>query len=180
MVGSALKPSRMAIRALGQGKEAAFSVDQYLQGKAVKGECFRFNSRFGKLDPAEYAEYLKEAVAGDRIEPVSMAMGLDREQVKMEAARCLHCDCRDLENCRLGFILMSTGPIKGRFKSDERQLCVKADQHDSVIYEASKCIKCGLCVRITEKYSEDFGLTFVGRGFDVVVGIPFNESLGSG
>ncbi len=53
----------MAIRALGQGKEAAFSVDQFLQGKAVKGEAFRFNSRFGKLDPAEYAEYLKESVA---------------------------------------------------------------------------------------------------------------------
>jgi NADH dehydrogenase/NADH:ubiquinone oxidoreductase subunit G len=34
-------------------------------------------------------------------------------------------------------------------------------------------------VRITEKYSEEFGFTFIGRGFDVVVGIPFNESLGS-
>ena len=49
-----------------------------------------------------------------------------------------------------------------------------------MIYEDSKCIKCGLCVRITEKYSEDFGLTFIGRGFDVRVGIPFNESLGKG
>ncbi|MDX2430187.1 MAG: NAD(P)-binding protein, partial [Bacteroides sp.] len=180
VVGSALKPSRMAIRALGQGKEAAFSVDQYLQGKAVKGESFRFNSRFGKLDPAEYAEYLKESVAGDRIEPVSMAMGLDREQVKKEAARCLHCDCSELENCRLRIYSDEYGANQRRFKSEERQLCIKADQHDSVIYEASKCIKCGLCVRITEKYCEDFGLTFIGRGFDVVVGIPFNESLGSG
>ena len=64
VVGSALKPSRMAIRALGQGKESAFSVDQYLQGKPLTGERFRFNSRFGKLDPAEYAAYMKESVAG--------------------------------------------------------------------------------------------------------------------
>jgi NADH dehydrogenase/NADH:ubiquinone oxidoreductase subunit G len=56
----------------------------------------------------------------------------------------------------------------------------KLDQHDRVIYEPSKCIKCGICVRITEKYKEDFGLAFIGRGFDVVVGIPFNETLERG
>ena len=46
-----------------------------------------------------------------------------------------------------------------------------------MIYEPSKCIKCGICVRITEKYREDFGMTFIGRGFDVEVGIPFSEPL---
>ncbi len=180
VVGSALKPSRMAIRALGQGKEAAFSVDQYLQAKDVSGEPFMFNSRFGKLNPAEYAEYLKESVPGDRIEPVSLAEGMSREEVMKEAARCLHCDCRELENCRLRIYSDQFGADQRKFKSEDRQLCTKSDQHEHVIYEASKCIKCGLCVRITEKYSEDFGFTFIGRGFDVVVGIPFNESLGSG
>ena len=179
VVGSALKPSRMAIRALGQGKEAAFSVDQYLQGKPIKGERFMFNSRFGKLDPAEFAEYLKESVEGKRIEPVSMAEGLSREQVMQEAARCLHCDCRDLATCRLRIYADQYAADQRRFRSEERLFSTKAGQHESVIYEASKCIKCGLCVRITEKYSEDFGFTFIGRGFDVIVGIPFNESLGS-
>ena len=139
-----------------------------------------FNSRFGKLDPAEFVEYLKESVPGKRIEPESFAMGLDREQVKKEAARCLHCDCRELESCRLRIYSDRYGADQRRFKSEERQLLTKADQHEYVIYEDSKCIKCGLCVRITEKYSEDFGLTFIGRGFDVVVGIPFNESLDKG
>ena len=97
-----------------------------------------------------------------------------------EAARCLHCDCRDLEHCRLRIYSDQHGADQRRFKSEQRQFCTKADQHENVIYEASKCIKCGICVRITERYSEDFGLTFIGRGFDVVVGIPFNESLRSG
>jgi ferredoxin len=179
VVGSALKPSRMAIRALGQGKEVAYSVNQLLRNESVKGERFIFNSRFGKLVPAEFAEYLKESVAGNRLEPKIKAEGLDREQVMKEAARCLHCDCRELENCRLRIYSDQYGASQRRFKSEERLLCLKADQHENVIYEPSKCIKCGLCVRITEKYSEEFGFTFIGRGFEVVVGIPFNESLGS-
>lgn len=28
-----------------------------------------------------------------------------------------------------------------------------------------------------KKYREKFGLTFIGRGFDVIIGIPFDESL---
>jgi len=35
-------------------------------------------------------------------------------------------------------------------------------------------------VRINEKYKEECGFTFIGRGFDVVVGIPFNETLENG
>ena len=46
-----------------------------------------------------------------------------------------------------------------------------------MIYEPGKCIKCGLCVRITEEAGERLGLTFLGRGFDVRVDVPFNESL---
>ena len=180
VVGSALKPSRMAIRALGQGKEAAFSVDQFLSGQPVSGEKFMFNSRFGKLVPAEYGEYLKESAGGNRVEPKVKARGLDAEQVMEEAARCLHCDCRDLEQCRLRAYSDLYRASQKRFRSDERVLCRKRDQHDLVIHEPSKCIKCGICVRITEKYGEQFGLTFIGRGFDVVVDIPFNESLGNG
>ncbi len=179
VVGSALKPSRMAIRALGQGKEAAFSIDQLLRGEPVSGEKFMFNSRFGKLAQAEFAEYLKESVAGNRIEPARVVDGFDRDQVMKEAERCLHCDCRELKNCKLRIYSDHYGADQKRFKSDERELCRKSDQHDYVIHEPSKCIKCGLCVRITEKYSEEFGFTFVGRGFDVVVDVPFNESLGN-
>ncbi len=180
VVGSALKPSKMAIRALGQGKESSFSVDQYLSDKPVTGERFLFNSRFGKLLPAEYAEYLKESVEGNRIEPADLMDGLEPEEVMKEAKRCLHCDCRDLENCRLRLYSDEYEADQKRFRSEERHLCRKLDQHELVIYEPSKCIKCGVCVRITEKYREDYGLTFIGRGFEVVVGIPFNESLASG
>lgn len=179
-VGSALKPSKMAIRALGQGKEVSFSVDQLLRGKEVTGERFMFNSRFGKLLPAEHAEYLKESVELERIEPEKLTDGFTSVQVLDEAKRCLHCDCRDLHYCRLRIYSDAYEADQKRFKSEERVICRKMDQHERVIYEPSKCIKCGICVRITEKYKEEYGLTFIGRGFEVVVGIPFNESLANG
>jgi NADPH-dependent glutamate synthase beta subunit-like oxidoreductase len=179
-VGSALRPAKLAIRVLGQGKEVSFSVDQFLRKEAVTGERFRFNSRFGKLIPAEYAEYLKESVEGKRLEPAVKSKGLTREQVMEEAARCLHCDCRDLENCRLRIYSDDYGADQKRFKSEERLTCTKQVQHDQIIYEPSKCIKCGICVRITEKYTDEFGLTFIGRGFEVVVGVPFGESTREG
>jgi len=179
-VGSALKPSKLAIRVLGQGKEAAFSVDQYLRKKPVLGEHSRFNSRFGKLVPAEYAEYMKESVEGPRLEPEAKGSGLSADQVMEEAKRCLHCDCRDMHTCSLRLYSEDYGADQKRFKSEERLLCTKQDHHDQIIYEPSKCIKCGICVRITEKYKDDFGLTFIGRGFDVVVGVPFNETIGAG
>ena len=180
VVGSALKPSKLAIRVLGQGKESAFSVDQFLKEQPVKGEPRLFNSRFGKLVPAEYGEYLKESVEGSRLEPAQKGDGLTAEQVMEEAARCLHCDCRDLKSCRLRLYSDAYAADQKRFKSEERQLCTKQVQHDEVIYEPSKCIKCGICVRLTAKHKEDFGFTFIGRGFDVVVGIPFNESTAAG
>ena len=180
VVGSALRPAKLAIRVLGQGKEVSFSVDQFLRKEAVSGESFRFNSRFGKLIPAEYAEYLKESVEGKRLEPAVKAQGLTREQVMEEAARCLHCDCRDLENCKLRIYSDTYGADQKHFKSEERLVCTKHVQHQEIIYEPSKCIKCGICVRITEKYKDEFGLTFIGRGFEVVVGVPFGESTAEG
>ncbi|MCK5067709.1 MAG: (2Fe-2S)-binding protein [Bacteroidales bacterium] len=180
VVGSALRPAKLAIRVLGQGKEVSFSVDQFLRNEPVTGERFLFNSRFGKLVPAEYAEYLKESKEGERLEPEVRAQGFTKEQVMEEAARCLHCDCRDLQNCRLRLYSDAYGADQKRFKSEERLACTKQVQHDQVIYEPSKCIKCGICVRITEKYKDAFGFTFIGRGFEVVVGVPFGESTAEG
>lgn len=180
VTGSALRPSKMAIRTLGQGKEAAFSVSQYLEGKKVVGEKFRFNSRFGKLAAEEVQEYMKEATDNNRLEPEEIQKGFSRREVMKEAARCMHCDCRDLENCKLRIFSDQYSADQKRFKSPERKLIVKQFQHDRVIFESAKCIRCGVCVEICREYREDFGFTFIGRGFEIEVGIPFNEELKEG
>jgi len=46
-----------------------------------------------------------------------------------------------------------------------------------IIYEAGKCIDCGLCIQTAARAGEELGLTFVGRGFDVRVAVPFDRSI---
>ena len=179
--GNAVRPFKLAIQSLGQGKEAAYSVDQFLKKQPVTGEPERFNSRFGKLLDSEYSEYLKESFAYSRLEPAgSKKVGFTDEEVMKEAARCLHCDCRKLDNCKLRNYSELYAANQKHFAYDERKTVTKQIQHDLVIYEPAKCIKCGICVRLTGKYKEKLGLAFIGRGFDVEIGVPFNEDLKQG
>ncbi|MBT3749355.1 MAG: hypothetical protein HOG34_10255, partial [Bacteroidetes bacterium] len=136
---------------------------------------------FGKLTAPEFDEYLKESNSDKRIEPDDpVNKGFTKEEVMKEAARCLHCDCRKLDNCKLRDYSEEYKANQRRYKSDERQLVTKQIHHNVVIYEPAKCIKCGICVRITRKYQEKYGFTYIGRGFDVQVQVPFRENLAEG
>lgn len=176
-----IQSAKLAIQAIARGKNTAFEVDQFLKGDNVTGEPKRFNSRFGKLLEPEFAEYLKESNDLDRLEPEVLANGFSPDQVKAEATRCLHCDCRKQDNCKLRDYSDEYAASQRRyFIQDDRQLVTKNIQQDVVIYEPAKCIKCGICVRITNKYKEKYGFTFIGRGFDVQIQIPFGETIAKG
>ena len=180
-IGNVLRSSRLAVRSAGQGKEVTFSVLQYFNGQEPKGEPRLFNSRFGKLAAAEFSEYLKESVNEKRTFPGKGGYsGFSAEEAIAEAQRCLHCDCRAIDDCRLRIYSSHYQADQKRFKTSERRNITKMMNHGPVVYEPQKCIKCGICVRLTEKYTEKFGFTYIGRGFDVKIGVPFNEDLEQG
>ena len=180
-IGNVLRSSKLAVRSVGQGKEVAFSVLQYLNGREIKGEPRVFNSRFGRLVADEFAEYLKESVNEKRKHPAAGGFdGFTKEEAIAEAKRCLHCDCRAIDDCKLREYSDQYKVDQKRFKTSVRRNITKQINHGSVVYEPQKCIKCGICVRLTEKYTERFGFTYIGRGFDVVIGVPFNEALEKG
>jgi len=177
-IGNLVRPVKSAVRSVGHGKEVATSVDQYLSGERLTGHPRMFNSRFGKLRAEEIGEYLKESYPGRRLEPANgLAKGYGPAEMKEEAGRCLHCDCRDMHSCKLRIHADSYAAIQRRFKTDEFAPVTKVAVHGSVIYEPQKCIKCGICVRLTAQQKEKYGFTYIGRGFDVRIGIPFDETL---
>jgi len=178
VAGNAIRSQKMAVRASGQGKEAAFSVSQYLSGRTIRGEPRIFNSRFGKLMEEEFPYYLLESVPGDRLEPKGgTGSGFNEEELIAEAKRCMHCDCRKIDNCRLRDLSEEYKAEQRHYWNPDRKPVRKSLQHELVVYEPRKCIKCSLCVRLAEKHSEKIGFTFIGRGFDVEIGAPFNEEL---
>ncbi|MBI5541021.1 MAG: NAD(P)-binding protein [Bacteroidia bacterium] len=176
--GSVIKPIKMAVKVVANGKAVANSVHCYLSGIALKKQKRQFNSRFGKLNESEIAEYLKESMLGNRNEPVNGKLaGFNNEVAIAEASRCLRCDCRKAESCKLRILSDKYEADQQKFKSRERKSIRKLFQHEVLVYESEKCIKCGLCVEITKRNKDIVGLSYVGRGFDIQINIPFNKSL---
>jgi len=97
--------------------------------------------------------------------------GLSDVQAVREASRCGHCDCSKLETCRLHDVAKSYQANPGKYRGTRREYH-RESSHPLVVYESGKCIACGLCVAIASKAGEKLGLTFIGRGFNVKVGVP--------
>jgi len=177
--GDAVRKRRLTVRAVADGKEAAESISQYLSGGEVTGPEKPFNTRIGKIKEGE-KERFAECASNDGCVAVSeTGDGFTDEQARQEAARCLHCDCRKADSCKLRQYAKDYDARPTRYKS-ERRLFVQQAQHPEIIYESGKCIDCGLCVQIAAKAGEELGLTFIGRGFDVRVSVPFGNSIADG
>lgn len=177
--GSAVRKQSMAIRAVAQGKDAAHSVNDYLLNKDIAPTTRKFNSKFGKLSPGEFGEYLKESILLDRMSPERGDLaGYRSDEAGKEAARCMHCDCRKPATCKLRIYADEYKADRKKYLSGERKPVSKQFSHENIVYEEEKCIKCGLCVEITARDKELTGLTFIGRGFDVRIGVPFTRELG--
>lgn len=177
-IGNVNRPVRLAIRSAAQGKEVAGTIAGMFDGKGISAAPRRFNSSFGRLMEQEYAEYLKEGSSAGRHHPGDKpGGGLDPGQARAEAERCMHCDCRKPDSCKLRDYAEVYGASKKRFLYSARKPLKKEMQEHGLVHEPGKCIKCGICVRLTARQRETFGFTFIGRGFDVVIGVPFNETL---
>ena len=122
---------------------------------------------------------MKESVEVNVITPKGGRLaGFTAQEAVEEAKRCLHCDCRKPNTCKLRLYADEYKIDRKKYSLGERNTLKKHFQHETVVYEPEKCIKCGLCIEITSKNKELTGLTYIGRGFDVRVDIPFNRELG--
>lgn len=183
VAGSALAPSQHAVRAVGSGRSAATSVMQYLAHEEATGAHRPFTTRMGPLDAAEMSAFAARAPRYGRLQPggasdpePAEAPGFAPEEACAEADRCLHCECAALSCCRLRELAIRLDARPARYR-DRRRVFTRETSHPELVHEPGKCISCGLCVQIAEREREPLGLSFVGRGFTVRVGVPFNEEL---
>jgi NADPH-dependent glutamate synthase beta subunit-like oxidoreductase/ferredoxin len=172
--GNAIRAHGMVVRSVADGREAAAAIDRCLRHDATdKSSETEFSVRIGKIQPRETALLVAQAGSEPRRDAVA---GFTPEQAKEQAARCLHCDCRALATCALRRYAASYGADPARYHAARKELQIIA-QRSQVIYEPGKCIRCGLCIEIATANKEPLGLSFVGRGFDVRVGVPFQRPL---
>jgi len=175
--GNAIRLKGLAVRSVADGKLAALGIHQFLAGEKVTGVQNPFSARIGRLDAAELPHFLAGGSLAPRGESGDGgAAGYDAAQAATQAGRCLHCDCLALGTCKLRRYATMYGADPGRYPSQRRPMPPPVER-GQVIYEPGKCINCGLCIQIAAQSQESLGLSFVGRGFDVRIGVPFNRSL---
>ena len=174
--GAITRGGLSATRAAAEGQSAAVKADQFLCGRTPVGSQRPFSTYMGKLLEGELELMLSGANPAERWAGEGDRRALTDPQAAAEAARCLHCDCRKADTCRLRTVSAKMDAAARRFPLSRRRF-EQIGREGNVIYEPGKCIKCGLCVAITRDSGEDLGLTFVGRGFDVRVAVPFDKSL---
>ncbi len=172
--GDMIAASRMAVRSVGAGRTAAESVRQSLTGRPVVGRPRHFNSRIGRLHDGEVAVFLAEAASVARAEAPER---MDAARAREEAARCLDCDCRKAESCRLRLYAEEYGIDADEFRAGDRPAVTIRRDHPDLVFESGKCIKCGLCVRITARDAVKPGMTFLARGYDARVAPSFEDGL---
>jgi ferredoxin len=105
--------------------------------------------------------------------------GLDGEQARREAFRCMSCNCSKTCDCSLRSYGGDYGIDPYRFRGARRRFA-RDGSHPEIVFEPGKCILCDACVRIAQEAQEELGLSIVGRGFDVSVAVPFEEPLSVG
>ncbi len=177
--GDAVRNRHLTVRAVADGKEAAESIRRYLTGEPAIEVGRAFNSRMGKLQDGEMELFLRSASSEARRKPSSYIGGFSEEEAVAESLRCLHCDCRKPDDCLLRRQAETYGARQVRYKAQRRRF-VQQTEHPEIIYEPGKCISCGICIQIASAFKEKLGLTFIGRGFDVRVAVPFDASLAEG
>ncbi|HNW72349.1 MAG TPA: 2Fe-2S iron-sulfur cluster-binding protein [Bacteroidales bacterium] len=176
--GTPASKNQMAVRSVAQGKNAARSADHFLRTGKPHGPMKKFNSSFGILWETEFETYLVEGSRDKRTEPAGgLRSGFTTGEAIREAARCMHCDCRRQEDCKLRNYAGEYQAHQKRFIGPERKMITKVSGHPMVVYESEKCIKCGLCVAITSREKEPIGLSYIGRGFDVRINVPLKGSI---
>ena len=175
--GDVVRKTEMAVHAVGAGKLAARAVAGLLQTGAAHGGERPFTVRMGKLRAGEAGRFLGEAEGYGRVEPAGGdAAGFESAEAVREARRCLHCDCRRTADCRLRDVAVLYGAKPTRYAS-ERRAFEQDRSHPDIVYEAGKCILCGLCVQAAQRDGGGVGLTLHGRSYDVRVRPPLEADI---
>jgi len=171
---------RLAVRSVAEGKTVAHAIDAHLSGHPAAVPDKPFTTRVGSMSHEELRQFMTGVNAAPRTVPQGSGnAGFTPQEAMGEALRCLRCDCAKSEGCKLRRYAEAYGAKPARYRATHKPF-QRHVEHPEIIYEPGKCIACGTCVRIAEQAGEPVGLTFLGRGFDVRVGVPFDGPLAAG
>ena len=152
---------RIVIEAIGNGTQAARSIDRYIRGEDLREpkkkvwvtlSDGKFNSREANYDTVPRTE-MPMLPAEERQGSFNMVeLGLTEEQVKIESSRCLKCnltidvETKDCILCGRCTLVCPMGALRVVDAQDETKVYAPSVSEDGLVIKYSdKCIRCGNC-----------------------------------
>ena len=179
--GNLVRADERVLKSMAAARAVTECVDQFLRGTPIVGPVQMYDHTMGKLIDGEIETFVSGASPIPRVEPGDLVCdGYEKADAELEATRCMHCDCREKDNCKLRTYSDDYGSNQRHFKGEQRATYEHVNQDAGAVYESGKCVKCGLCVHVTRQEGESLGFSFVGRGFHLKAGVSLGKSLPEG
>lgn len=141
------------------------TVDAHVSIRAIIGEILKADIT---VPDANTSPMPSSLAFHSRLGAFTPQEKIDLKRSVTSKSACLHCACLAKDDCQLRDIATELGIKAPRFGVNSLQPFKAAVRvTGKLIYEPSKCIRCGLCV-----YNTEDGFTFKGRGFAMQVIIP--------
>ncbi|MBE6755321.1 MAG: FAD-dependent oxidoreductase [Ruminococcaceae bacterium] len=174
------KGASIAIEAIGEAEKASKVIDGYLLGMEIPYRKPFVSEKI--VTPEMLAD--KEKIARAKM-PVRKAeervktfdeisLGFTKEQAMKEASRCLRCGCHDYHDCKL-IKYANWYDIKPERFAGMKNIFPKERKLVSIERDQSKCILCGLCVRVCDEVAKKGILGLIGRGFTTTIKPEFKN-----
>ncbi|PKM59816.1 MAG: molybdopterin oxidoreductase [Firmicutes bacterium HGW-Firmicutes-4] len=173
----------IVIKAVGDAKKAVPFIEGYLNGETIA-----YHEPYFVIREAVDQDYL-ESIKKNKRPPMNhlapdarndnfleVVEGYSPLQAVEEGKRCLECGCQDYFECKLVSYANEYEVKPERFKGKNPEAKIQ-DDHPFVIRDNSKCITCGLCVRVCEDIVGVSALGLVDRGFETIVEPALRQPL---
>lgn len=157
--GAAIQSCKIAVVACAHGRAIAENLGSWMtSGRLAQQPPDRFRSSAGKSVRENLAGLLVEVEDGSRYLPPAggaQPAALAADSVRYESARCLRCACYKKETCH--FRDLCTGSQAKATLQGVRTQAVRVHVQPDLLFEAAKCVLCGICVRTAAKMAAPCG-----------------------
>lgn len=175
------------IEAIAQGRLAAHSCSQFLNGQKVTPPGFEFVSRkdhfldqtaepYSALYEHQQREEMPTLDPKKRHNFEEVELGYTPQQALEETHRCLECGCSAYYSCDLKKFATRYQASQKAFMGGYQKFHVDFS-HPFVEIDNNKCILCGRCVRICKEVVGANALGLINRGFETYVAPSMGNKL---
>jgi len=105
-----------------------------------------------------------------------VSISFTEAELAEEGKRCYECSCTDKHDCKLKEYSEMFGASPEAIIGEKLPLNYDA-RHPEIIMDPGKCIKCGVCIKLSKEIVNNQILTFLNRGFSTRVGTGLGKAI---